>query len=581
MTSFTDGLGRITRTERTVTSAGLVATESVDASYDPAGRILSMSLQGGAATHSFTYDTLGRLVAANAPDIGPRTLVYNDHGWLLEHHNGENQAVHFSYDDAGRMIARWNPDTGDSFTYHHDVQRDGTTGGGVLGRLGWVDEPEGAVELTYDARGRLLAVKREIRGKTASETNTLTPSGLVLSVSHDDDFTANVDYDRAGRAVSVRNGGITLWSATTLDASGNVMDAQFGNGVTQRFERDALRQPTRIELLRGDGVTPYEETVPGLIFPSLVESGRNPEPLGADNTRMTAPRRVLPGHTYLITRRCTQRQFLLRPSKQVNEIIRYVAAYAALRSGVRLHAVCALSNHYHIVATDPDARLPEFMATLNKLTAKCINASYGRWENLWASQPPSAVRLVSAKDVLSKVAYTLCNPVSSFLVARGDQWPGVRLSWLDGHRLVERPRVFFRPEGAMPEYIKVELHPPPGFEEVTPQRLASTVRRLLDRRDAYFRNKAKRMRVRFLGAARVLRQRPTAAPRTVEPRRRMSPRIASRDKWRRVEALARLRVFLDRYRHAWAQWRLGVRDVVFPSGTYAMRVHQGVACETG
>ena len=38
---------------------------------------------------------------------------------------------------------------------------------------------------------------------------------------------------------------------------------------------------------------------------------------------MTAPRQVLPGTTYLVTRRCAQRQFLLRPSKLVNEIFSY------------------------------------------------------------------------------------------------------------------------------------------------------------------------------------------------------------------------------------------------------------------
>lgn len=296
---------------------------------------------------------------------------------------------------------------------------------------------------------------------------------------------------------------------------------------------------------------------------------------------MTPPRRVLPGATYLITRRCTQRQFLLRPSDEINRIILYVAAYAAQRSGVQLHAICALSNHYHVVATDPEARLPEFLATLNKLTAKCINASYGRWENLWSSEPPSAVRLVGGKDVLGKVAYTLCNPVSSFLVRRGERWPGVRLSWLDKSRRVARPDVFFRDNGPMAEHLDLVLVPPPGFAHIDAEHLASVVGRILERREAFFRAKAKRLRIRFLGAARVRRQRVTDVPTTREPRRGLSPRVACRDKWRRVEALARLRAFAESYRLAWTRWRLGVRDVVFPAGTYAMRVHQGVACDTG
>jgi len=33
-----------------------------------------------------------------------------------------------------------------------------------------------------------------------------------------------------------------------------------------------------------------------------------------------APRQIVPGSTYLVTRRCSQRQFLLLPSKTVNRV---------------------------------------------------------------------------------------------------------------------------------------------------------------------------------------------------------------------------------------------------------------------
>jgi hypothetical protein len=61
---------------------------------------------------------------------------------------------------------------------------------------------------------------------------------------------------------------------------------------------------------------------------------------------MSLPRQILPGSTYLVTRRCTQRQFLLRPSKLTNQIILYCLALAVARTGILLHAFVALSNHY-------------------------------------------------------------------------------------------------------------------------------------------------------------------------------------------------------------------------------------------
>jgi hypothetical protein len=43
------------------------------------------------------------------------------------------------------------------------------------------------------------------------------------------------------------------------------------------------------------------------------------------------PGQLLPGISYLITRRCTQRNFLLRPSEHTNKIFEYCLAFGADR----------------------------------------------------------------------------------------------------------------------------------------------------------------------------------------------------------------------------------------------------------
>jgi hypothetical protein len=60
----------------------------------------------------------------------------------------------------------------------------------------------------------------------------------------------------------------------------------------------------------------------------------------------------------------------------------------------------------------------------------------------------------------------------------------------------------------------------------------------------------------------------------------MSPRVAEKNKWRRIEALQRLRIFVDRYRRAFAMFRAGFRDVVFPAGTYQLRLTAAVPCSS-
>ena len=97
-------------------------------------------------------------------------------------------------------------------------------------------------------------------------------------------------------------------------------------------------------------------------------------------------------------------------------------------------------------------------------------------------------------------------------------------------------------------------------------------------REAQIRNEFARAGRRFLGVEGVMRQRPSDSPDTAAPRRRVSPRVATRDGTRRREALVRLKEFATAYRDALRRWREGLRDVVFPAGTYAMRVFHGAEC---
>jgi putative transposase len=59
----------------------------------------------------------------------------------------------------------------------------------------------------------------------------------------------------------------------------------------------------------------------------------------------------------------------------------------------------------------------------------------------------------------------------------------------------------------------------------------------------------------------------------------MSPRVAAKNKWARIEALLRNRGFIDRYRDAFLGHIAGLANVLFPFGTYWMRKFGKVACE--
>lgn len=172
------------------------------------------------------------------------------------------------------------------------------------------------------------------------------------------------------------------------------------------------------------------------------------------------PRQVLPRRFYLITRRCTQRQFLLRPDAATNNAFLYCLMNAASRCEIEVLLPCAMSNHYHVVIYDPAGRYPEFIEYFHKLVARSQNALRGRWENFWSSEQTSVVTLVDRDSVLDKLAYAAANPVLDHLVERAHHWPGVNgLSALLNGRTIRarRPLHFFRPDGKMPGELEMSL----------------------------------------------------------------------------------------------------------------------------
>ncbi|HXK20925.1 MAG TPA: hypothetical protein VNG33_24105, partial [Polyangiaceae bacterium] len=184
----------------------------------------------------------------------------------------------------------------------------------------------------------------------------------------------------------------------------------------------------------------------------------------------------------------------------------------------------------------------------------------------------------SDDDVLEKMAYTIANSTAAGLVHSPREWPGVITTRIGERCSVEMPDIFFDPEGALPESVKLELTRPPIYPQLDAITLARHLATAVERRVREARETLAAQGRKFAGAKAVLQQRFDDAPKTTEPRRNPSPRIAAAHTPERVHAIHNLMAFLRTYRAAWHAWRHGKRDQIFPAGTYALRVHARVAC---
>lgn len=296
---------------------------------------------------------------------------------------------------------------------------------------------------------------------------------------------------------------------------------------------------------------------------------------------MSLARPVYKESRLMITKRVRGREFRLRPCKEINAIIRYVVAVVAGRTGIRLACIVAMSNHWHICLSDPEGRICEFTRDCHALIARAINAEYGDFEGFWSSEQTSHVACVEPRDMVDKIAYAMANPVEALLVAHGKNWPGVRRAWPAKPIQVQRPKNFFREEedgGTWPETAVLEMSRPPGYDELSDDELAEQISEAIKEREAEKRREARRDRKTFLGRRGVLRQSRYGRPKSAEPRFKISPRVACKNKWLRIERLQQNREWREGYAQSLLSWRSGDREAEFPHGTYKMRVLHGVRC---
>jgi hypothetical protein len=172
----------------------------------------------------------------------------------------------------------------------------------------------------------------------------------------------------------------------------------------------------------------------------------------------------------MVTRRCSERRFFLRPCAASRQATMYAVGAAAAAHGVELHWLIVMSNHLHLGCTDRRGTLPEFYRDVHRNIAKCMNAHWGRWEPLFAGEQTSVVELVDPEDAFSKQIYSLTNPNKDHLVERAIDWPGASSLEAQLHDkviTVRRPSWFFDRDGKMPKQVTLRFTRPPGFEQLS------------------------------------------------------------------------------------------------------------------
>lgn len=297
---------------------------------------------------------------------------------------------------------------------------------------------------------------------------------------------------------------------------------------------------------------------------------------------MTLPRSVVPHRCYLITRRCSERRFFMRPDKETANAFIYCLSVSAERFGIGVIGFGTMSNHYHAVVIDREGCFPLFLQYFHRIFAVHQNVLRGRWEAFWAPhEQPSVVELVRGEDLVAKLVYAITNPVKDGLVDKLEHWPGAScISALVSQKALTatRPKRYFRADGTFPLVASLTLSVSPLHCSLEHHEWTEQVQTQVDLAIEKIRANRIASGRRVLGAKALLAQHWNDSPPSLEPRRSMNPRVACRDKWRRIETLQRNRDFLDAYRAARQSWMRGEKNIEFPVGVWHLRDFPGVKC---
>jgi REP element-mobilizing transposase RayT len=285
-------------------------------------------------------------------------------------------------------------------------------------------------------------------------------------------------------------------------------------------------------------------------------------------------RMIVPGLGVFVTARCGQARYLMRPSRETNEVLGGVLARATRLMGVEVFAFSFQSNHLHLLVRAPRGNLSKFMqfvlANIARKVGWLVHWRGTFWERRYSAEP-----VLDDQALVERLRYILSQGVKDGLVRRCRDWPGLSslrmlvrgsrrtflwFGWSKRWTARNDPASTDRFHERWAERETLELTVLPQWAHLPQKRRARRVLELV--RDA--EREAEGTHTRVLGRARVLAQHPHYRP--ARPERSPRPYCHATLASVRRAFIEHYRAFVASFRAASLRWRRGELAIEFPIG---------------
>lgn len=258
--------------------------KQVSRSYDAFGNVIGVSGSNGSASYSYdlmnklvgvtdqqgnttvtSYDTLGRKILTNSPDMGVWNYAYDSNGNIITQIDGNGKETYFHYDALNRMIIEEDPHLissppgqrkkldgsftvpkpcnpahacvgSDPIIYYNYDEPSSTDG---IGRLTSITDTVAVTHYGYDVFGNVISEAKLINiiGQSFTITRSYDLLGRLNSITYPDTEQVGYYYGDDGRLKQVI-GNSNYVTDIEYNPTGEMAQMTLGNGIVENYSYD-------------------------------------------------------------------------------------------------------------------------------------------------------------------------------------------------------------------------------------------------------------------------------------------------------------------------------------------------------
>ena len=154
-----------------------------------------------------------------------------------------------------------------------------------------------------------------------------------------------------------------------------------------------------------------------------------------------------------ITARCNNKTVFPIPLSDAWELFSDYLHLIHHHYNIKIHSFVLMSNHFHLIVSDPELNLSKAMAVFMRETSKEIGRMSGRINKTWGTRFHSCI-IQNTQYYQSAYKYNYRNPVAAGICKRVEEYPWSSIQLLLGKKkglipLLEDETLFSDPEGTL------------------------------------------------------------------------------------------------------------------------------------